>query len=82
MNDMIVQQNIILICRPYHIFAIPTKGLTNITFNDKKIMKFHTYIKETINNNNFHQSFQFFLRSWNLSRIILKCSLVHYMIMV
>jgi len=41
-------------------------------------MKFHTYIKENINNNISHQSFQFFLRLWNLDQMIFKCSLVHY----
>jgi hypothetical protein len=40
-------------------------------------MNFYTYIKETIKNNLSHQSFQFFLRSWNLDHMILKCSLVH-----
>jgi hypothetical protein len=41
-------------------------------------MKFYTYIKETIKDNPSHQSFQFFLRSWNLDYMILKCSLVIY----
>jgi len=38
-------------------------------------MKLYTYIKETIKNNLSHQSFQFFLRLWNLDQMILKCSL-------
>jgi hypothetical protein len=41
-------------------------------------MKFYTYIKENIYNNLPHQGFQFFLRSWNLDLMILKCSLVYY----
>jgi hypothetical protein len=41
-------------------------------------MKFYTYIEETIKKNLSHQSFQFFLRLWNLNEIISKCSLVHY----
>jgi hypothetical protein len=61
MNDIIVQQNIILICRkPYHIFAIPTKGLRSTTFNDIFSMKIYTYIKETIKKNISHQSFRLF----------------------
>ncbi len=41
-------------------------------------MKFYTYIRETIKNNICHQGFQFFLRSWNLDEMFLKCSLVQY----
>jgi len=41
-------------------------------------MKFYKYIKETINKNISHQSFQFFSKSWNLDQMIFKCSLVHY----
>jgi len=41
-------------------------------------MKFYTYIKETIKNDLPHQSFKFFLRSWNLDKKIFICSLVHY----
>jgi hypothetical protein len=77
-NDIIVQQNIILIWRALSHFTIPTKGLKSTTFNDNFSMKFYTYIKETIKDNLSHQSFQFFLRSWNLDKMILKCSLVHY----
>jgi hypothetical protein len=77
-NDIIVQQNIILIRKSYHIFTIPTKGLKNITFNNRFSMKFYTYIKETIKDNPSHQSFQICLRSWNLDYMILKCSLIHY----
>ncbi len=29
-----------------HIYAIPTKGLRNITFNDKLSIKFYRYKKE------------------------------------
>jgi hypothetical protein len=61
MNDIIIQQSIILIYRLVSHFTIPTNGLRNTTFNDKIFMKFYTYIKETINNNIFHQSFQFFI---------------------
>ncbi len=39
-------------------------------------MKFYKYIKKTIKNNLSHRSFKFFLRSWNLNKKILKCSLV------
>jgi hypothetical protein len=62
----------------FHIYIIPTKGLRSTTFNNKISMVFYTYIKETINNNLSHQSFQFFLSSWNLNKMIFKCSLVHY----
>jgi hypothetical protein len=32
-------------------------------------MKFYTYIKEIIKNNLSHQSFQIFLKLWNLNQI-------------
>jgi len=67
MNDIIVQQDIIFIKKSCHICTIPTKGLRSTMFNNRFSMKFYTYIKETIKDNPSHQSFQFFLRSWNLN---------------
>jgi len=82
MNDIIVQQNIFWFTKPCSIFAIPTKGLRSITFNDYFSMKFYTNKKETIKKNLSHQSFQNFLRSWNLNQMILKCSLIHYVMIM
>jgi hypothetical protein len=53
-NDIIVQHNIILICRgPCHIFAFPTKILRTTTFNDK----FYTYIKKNHKEQSFSSKF-------------------------
>jgi len=41
-------------------------------------MKFYAYKEEPIKKKIPHQNFQFFFRSWNLDQMILKCSLVHY----
>jgi hypothetical protein len=54
-----------------HFYKL-TKGLKSTTFNDKIFMKFYTYIKKTIKNNISHQIFQFFLRPWNLNKMIFK----------
>jgi hypothetical protein len=45
-------------------------------------MKVYKYIKEIIKNIVSHQSFQFFLRWWNLDQMIFKCSLIHYGVMI
>ncbi len=60
------------------MFVIPTKRLKNTTFNINFPVKFYTFIKKTIKNNISHQSFQFFLRLWNLDQMNFKCSLVYY----
>ncbi len=66
-----IQQYIILISKALNFFTIPTEGLRSITLNDNLSMKFSKYKKETILKNNFHhQSFQFFLRMWNLNKTI------------
>jgi hypothetical protein len=71
MKDIMIQQYIILISKALNFFTIPTEGLRSITLNDNLSMKFSKYKKETILKNNFHhQSFQFFLRMWNLNKTI------------
>ncbi len=76
MNDIII---LFWFVKAWNIFAILTKGLINTRFNDDLSMKFYTYKKETIKNNMFHQSFQFFLRPCGiLIRWFKKCSLVYY----
>jgi hypothetical protein len=78
MNDVIVQQNIILTCRTLKHPRNSNKKKKKNTFNNKISMKVYTYKRKTINNILPHQSFQFFLRSWNLDKMILKCSSIHY----
>jgi hypothetical protein len=68
MNDIIVQQNVILICKTF-IYTISTKGLKSTTFNDKIFMKFYTYIKETIKKI-FPSKFSIFLKVMNLNKMI------------
>jgi len=46
MNDIIIQQNIILICKTLSHVCNSTKGLRTTTFNDIFSMKFYTYIKK------------------------------------
>jgi len=74
MNDIIVQKNIILICRALSHFSNSNKRTKKTTFNDNFSMKFYMYIKDTIMNNISHQSFQLVLRSWNFDEMILECS--------
>jgi hypothetical protein len=51
MNDIIVQQNIILICKALSHFYNSNKRIkTYITFNEFFFMNFYTYMEETIKN--------------------------------
>jgi hypothetical protein len=58
--------NNILICEGLKHFCNSYEKLINTRFNDNLSMKFYTYKKETIKNSLPHQSFQFFIRLWNL----------------
>jgi len=61
-NDLIVQQNIILICNVLKHHFNCNKKTKKISFNEKKSMKFYRY-KMTIIKNNF---FQKCLKLWSL----------------
>jgi hypothetical protein len=45
-------------------------------------MKFYTYKKATIKNNLPHESFLFFLKSCSLNKMIFKCLLIHYVMIM
>ncbi len=79
MHDIVVQQSIMLICKALKHLCNSKKGLKrSATLNDNLSMIFYTYKKETTKNNLPYQCLQFFLRSWSLNQMILKCSLIHY----
>jgi hypothetical protein len=78
-NIMLWNQCTYMICGTLKHFCNSNKQTNKFyTFNENFPMKFYTYKKETRKKNLPHQSFQFKVRLWNLNYMILKCSLVHF----
>jgi hypothetical protein len=77
-NDIIVQQSIILICKTLKHLCNSNKRIKKYYINDKISKKFYTFKEEPIKNILPYQDFQFFSSSWNLDKMIFKCSLIHY----
>jgi hypothetical protein len=66
MNDLIVQQNLILICNVLKDHFNCNKKTKNTNFSENISMKIYKN-KMTITKNKFsHQSFHFFLKLWSL----------------
>ncbi len=62
MNDIILQQNITLICKALSHFCNPKLKLKSTTFNDKIFMKIYTYIKKNHKEKSLPSKFSIFLK--------------------
>ncbi len=71
MNNLIVQQNIILICVTLkHHCNCSKRTKKNTNFNENLFIKFHKYRKTTISKILLHQNFQFLLKLWSSNQMI------------
>ncbi len=77
-NDLLAQQSIFLICKAFKQHYNYNKWTKRSSFHVNFQWNVAHIKVINIMNNLFHQSFQFVLKSWSLNQMILKCSLVHY----
>lgn len=77
-DDLLVQQNIFLICKTLKVVVGITKILRRTSFHTICLVKCCTYNVINIMNIFFLQSFQFCLKSWSSNYLILKCLILYY----